>query len=447
MTDLRILIIEDDKSFSLALKLRLQNYGKVLEANNLQNARNLIASYPFDLAFVDLDLENRNDGLLILEDLVPKNIYRIILSGRDDEKLIEMAYEKGCNDYYLKTKDLKSIDKIINNFISRNRDDSFNQFITNGYITQDSDTIEQLSFLKDVSYNSTPILILGPTGTGKTVIARKIHEFSKCEGELVELNCSAIPENLIESELFGHVKGSFTGATTNKEGFLQKAHKGILFLDEIGALPLNMQAKLLKALEEKSFTPVGSTERVHSDFRIVSATCEDLDEYRKNNQFRNDLYFRISGINIYLKPLEQRKSDISLLINHFIKMSDRRIVLSNEAKNKLLDYPWPGNVRELRKVINILLTKQKGYLTAEDLPSFISEPLHEIKREGMLMTSEIKAMAKEIGLYETIELLKNEVMRSVSEDNNGKVNKTIQDLKISTNTYYKLLKNDQLELH
>lgn len=446
MTDLRILIVEDEKSFSLALKLKLQNFGKVFEANNLQSARNIIDSYPLDLAFIDLDLEQKNDGLELLENLAHKNIYRIILSARDDEKLIETAYEKGCNDYYVKGKDLRAIDTILKNYINRVEDDSLQKFIAQEFITNDPHTIEQLSLLKEVSNNTSPILLLGPTGTGKTLLARKIHEFSKCEGEFVELNCSAIPENLLESELFGHMKGAFTGAVSNKIGFLQKADKGIIFLDEIGALPLNLQAKLLKALEEKSFTPVGSTEVVKSDFRIVSATCEDLEGYRKNNQFRDDLYFRISGINLKIQALSERKGDIGLLINHFIKMSERRIVLSAETRNALIHYSWPGNVRELKKVIHLLLTKQKGCIDLTDLPTFITTASEENKPEGMLMTSEIKEMAKEIGLYETIELLKNEIMKSVSLDNNGKVNKTIQDLKISTNTYYKLIKNDSLNL-
>lgn len=441
MKKINLLIVEDEESLQMALSLKLQKFGRTFTASNSDEAKKIAIESKIDIAFIDLNLEKKLAGLELLNVFKDKNIYCIILSGTEDEDIITRAYENGCHDYYVKGKDLGSLDNIVEKFLLTLEDDSFENFLKDKFVTQDASTIEQISLLKEVRHNASPVLILGPTGTGKTIIAREIHSLSKCEGEFVEINCSAIPENLLESELFGHVKGSFTGAVNNKDGLLLKADKGIIFLDEIGALPLSLQAKLLKALEDKSFTPVGGLKAVHSDFRIVSATCEDIDEYRKTNQFRNDLYFRISGINITLKSLKDRPTDINYLMNHFLKDSSRKIVVTKEARDKINQYSWPGNIRELKKVVHLLLTKQKGIVSIEDLPGFLLETT-EVKREGMLLTPEIKGMAKEIGLYETIELLKNEIMKSVSEDNNGKVNKTIQDLKISTNTYYKLTRNE-----
>lgn len=442
MKNLNILVLEDDDLLRTALSMKLEKFGKIFATGVTQSAREIIQSYPINLAFIDLHIDGRPEGLEIVDLLKDQNIYNIVLSGSEDDELIRDSYARGCNDYYVKGNDLKSVDSIVEKFLISSMDDPFNGFLKEEFITHDPDMLEQVNILKDVRYSADPVLILGPTGTGKTIIARKIHSLSGCQGGFVEINCSAIPESLLESELFGHVKGAFTGAVVDKEGLLLKAHRGIIFLDEIGALPLPMQAKLLKALEEKSFTPVGATKPVTSDFRIVSATCEDLDEYRKNSQFRNDLYFRLSGLNIQLKGLSERSADINLLIGHFLKTSSRKIIISPDAREKLNNYTWPGNVRELKKVINMLLTREKGLVTTEDLPSFILQKSSETKSEGMLLTKDIKDMAKQIGLYETIELLKNEIMKSVSEDNQGKVNKTIQDLKISTNTYYKLIKSE-----
>lgn len=442
MKSLNILIVEDEPSFRFALKLKLEKFGKIFEAADTTNARNIANGFPIEIAFVDLNLETKLDGLDLIEDLINKRIYCIILSGSEDEETIVKAYEKGCSDYYVKGKNLNNLDEIVEKYILSKGNVDFEKFLSEEYITQDTHTMGQLSVLKDIRHNADPVLLLGPTGVGKTIIARKIHLLAKCEGEFVEINCAAIPENLLESELFGHVKGSFTGALANKDGLLLKADKGIIFLDEIGALPLSLQAKLLKALEDKSFTPVGATKPVTSDFRIISATCEDLDEYRKNGQFRNDLYYRISGTNITLKGLSDRPQDINYLITYFLKASDRKIILTKEARELMNKYSWPGNVRELKKVINILLSKQKGIVTVEDLPTFTTTAKTGKCLEGTLMTTEIKNMAIQIGLYETMEMLKNEIMKSVSQDNNGKVNKTIQDLKISTNTYYKLVKSE-----
>lgn len=442
MKNLNILVLEDDNILRPMLSQILSKYGKIFATGTSEGARELINSYPINLAFVDLHINGKPEGLEIVSILKQKDIYNVVLSGSEDDEIIRQAYESGCNDYYLKGNDIKSVDSIVEKFLISTTGDPFNGFLKEEFITEDQGILEQVNLLKEVRYSNDPVMILGPTGTGKTIVARKIHSLARCQGDFVEINCSAIPENLLESELFGHVKGAFTGASTDKEGLLLKAHKGIIFLDEVGALPLPMQAKLLKALEEKSFTPVGSVKPVTSDFRIVSATCEDLDEYRRNGLFRNDLYFRLSGTNIHLKGLADRPGDINLLITHFLKSSSRKIVISPEAREKINSYAWPGNVRELKKVINILLTREKGLVTIDDLPAFILQKSSESKSEGTLMTKDIKNMARQIGLYETIELLKNEIMKSVSEDNQGKVNKTIQDLKISTNTYYKLIKSE-----
>ena len=256
-----------------------------------------------------------------------------------------------------------------------------------------------------VSQSTSPVLLIGDTGTGKELMARAIHFTGlRCEKALVPVDCSALTPTLVESELFGHVKGAFTGADHSKPGLFHTANEGTIFLDEIGELPTFLQAKLLRALQEKEIRPVGSTERIQIDVRVIAATNRDLEAGVRAGTFRQDLYFRLNVVQIKLPALCERKVDIPLLVAHFLdKFSDPLQpvrAISDDALRRLMAYDWPGNVRELENAIECALAlSSHSVLTADDLPSvpyrastlnapFSNElvPLEELERRAIANT-------------------------------------------------------------
>lgn len=230
-----------------------------------------------------------------------------------------------------------------------------------------------------------PALLLGETGTGKEVVAREIYSRT-AEGPFVTIDCSSMVGPLMESELFGHVKGAFTGAAGAKVGLIEAANGGTAFFDEIGELPLDLQAKLLRVLQEKEFRPLGSLNTRRSDFRIVAATNRDLAKEVEKGTFRRDLYFRLNVINIRLAPLRERKEDIPLLINHFLNRAGGTHTLTAEAMEVLLSYEWPGNVRELENCIQHMVAVNSGpLLHVADLPSALQN--HLIQKKSQYLTA------------------------------------------------------------
>ena len=429
------LVVDDDTLIAQSLSFKLKAFGNVTICNKTGEALDILSNQSFDLAFIDLNIDNELDGLEILKKTVAKNIYSIILSSYDDEENIQKAYEIGCQDYFVKGDEDRAIEKVVSSFLLGEKKFILDNFIQNTYITNDQHTKNEILHLVENISSDIPILILGPTGTGKSFLTKKVFEACHKNCPFIELNCAAIPENLLESELFGHEKGSFTGANNKKIGLLKKANGGVIFLDEIGSLSLGLQAKILKAIEEKSFTPVGATEVVKSNFRIISATCENLIELVNQKKFRLDLYYRLTGVNIYLKPLSERRDDIELLIKHFLKQTPRKIIFHKDVKTILNNYNWPGNIRELEKVIQVLKSKNKGILLPTDLPEqFQSKSPFE--SSDSLLTGYIKKHALTHGMNETMRKLKNELVESVMNDNDRKVNLSIKTLKISSNTFY-----------
>ena len=225
-----------------------------------------------------------------------------------------------------------------------------------------------------------PVLVMGETGTGKEVVARSIH-YANPIGPFVTIDCSSVVASLMESELFGHVKGSFTGAVNHKVGLLELANGGTAFLDEIGELPLDLQSKLLRVLQEKEFRPVGSNQTRHSDFRIIAATNRDLAKEVEKGTFRRDLYYRLNVVNVRIAPLRDRREDIAPLINHFVRRFGNGHSLTHEAASAMMAYDWPGNVRELENAVQHMVALNSGpLLHLHDLPSSIQN--HHL-RAGM----------------------------------------------------------------
>ncbi|CAH2032022.1 sigma-54 dependent transcriptional regulator [Trichlorobacter ammonificans] len=261
---------------------------------------------------------------------------------------------------------------------SRNPDppaDEYPHFLCSTIIGKSRQMLHLFEMIEKVAESSATVLIQGESGTGKELAARAIHQLSgRSNRNFVPINCAAIPEDLLESELFGHVKGSFTGAYANRAGRFEIADKGTLFLDEIGDMKANLQVKLLRVLQTKEFEPVGSTRSQKVDVRIIAATNKNLEEQVANRDFREDLYYRLSVIPITMPPLRERREDIPLLISHFLgqfNRDKRRLVkgFSRESLEILCNYSWPGNVRELENLVERMVTiKESGFITPDDLP-------------------------------------------------------------------------------
>ena len=275
---------------------------------------------------------------------------------------------------------------------------------------------EVFDLIRKVADSESTILITGETGTGKGLVAKALHCCSRRKDKpFVAINCGAIPENLLESELFGHVKGAFTGATVNKIGKFERAHGGTIFLDEIGDMSPELQVKLLKVLEEGEFEPVGGTRTVKVDVRIIAATHRNLDEEVQNGSFREDLFYRLFVIPIRLPALRRRKADIPLLVSHFLNQSNsknNREVdgVTDEAGRILLNHSWPGNVRELKNLIErIVVLKGEGRISAGDFPANLINatpsnpaPTIEITDEGISLNTAVTEFEKAI-IIQTLE--------------------------------------------
>jgi sigma-54 dependent transcriptional regulator, flagellar regulatory protein len=295
------------------------------------------------------------------------------------------------------------------------------------YIIGRSDKIiEVLSTVKKIADCDSTIIINGETGTGKGLIAKAIHRNSRRKNKpFISINCGAIPENLLESELFGHTKGAFTGASASRLGKFQLASGGTIFLDEIGDMSHDLQVKVLRVLEEGEFEQVGGTKTIKADVRIISATHRDLDEEVQKGNFREDLFYRLFVIPVTLPPLRERKSDIPLFISYFMKESNLKNKqeiegISDEAKTLMMCYYWPGNIRELKNIVErLVVLKGKGVILPEDLPGRLrSEKLHttqqpEITEKGICLNNAVTEFEKALILksLEKTEWVKNKAAK------------------------------------
>jgi len=264
-------------------------------------------------------------------------------------------------------------------------------------VGQSPRTRQVLHLIEKLGKCRWPALLLGETGTGKEVVARAIHNIA-ASGPFVTIDCSSMVGPLMESELFGHVKGAFTGAATAKVGLIESANNGTAMFDEIGELPLDLQAKLLRVLQEKEFRPVGSVTTRRSDFRVIAATNRDLAKEVEKGTFRRDLFFRLNVINIRLAPLRERREDIPALINHFLSRVGGKYTVTAEAMEVMLTYDWPGNVRELENCIQHMVAINSGpLLHVADLPSNLRNFILQKKSQYLMMAAPSHATRPEAG--------------------------------------------------
>jgi DNA-binding NtrC family response regulator len=431
---LSFLVIEDDKYARLNLREILRPYGVVDEAPDLETARERVTQGRYDIVITDIELGDAS-GVDLIGLIVRRGFHCIVVSSYECEATIEKAYTLGARHYLSKVKLKDQLPVYIRKFLDA-REAKLEKLLKEEFITRDPALIADLRRLGEINWKGQSLFISGPTGTGKSLLGKLIHELTHPEANLVHLNCSEVAENLLESELFGHEKGAFTGADQKKDGKLKLAHGGTLFLDEVATMPLVMQQKLLKALDEKTFYPVGAAVPVKAEFTLVTATCEDLPEKMARREFREDLYHRISGFQFHLKPLADRRDDVELLVKHFQKLSPRRFVVRPEALELLKRHSWPGNIRELRKTCERFSQGGAGIVDAAVVGQALGIPA---PIPAPLGTREWEAFVFEQGLRAYIDSIERRAVEEALRRNNGKITGAIRDLKISSSAFYRIL--------
>ena len=396
----KILVVDDEQSMRefLEIMLKKEDY-KVSLASNGEEVLKLLERDIFDLVLLDVRMP-KMDGIAVLKKikaLAPETIVIMITAYASHDTAVK-AMKEGAYDYITKPFKIDEIKLIIKNALEKKNLQKENsllkQVVRDRYhfdniIGQSPRMLALYDLLEKVSPTKTNILVTGESGTGKELVAKAIHYNSpRKDCPFVTLNCGAIPEPLIESELFGHMKGAFTDAIATKKGLFEVADEGTLFLDEISELPLLMQVKLLRVLQDREFKRVGGTEDLRVDVRIIAATNKDLEEAVREKRFREDLFYRLNVIQIKLPPLRERTDDIPRLTIHFLKKFSAELnkpisTLSPEALRLLQDYAYPGNVRELQNIIEravALETSQE--LSAQNLRSYLDDHL-QIKKGGL----------------------------------------------------------------
>jgi two-component system, NtrC family, nitrogen regulation response regulator NtrX len=383
----RILIVDDEESIGDALKQVFEYEGhEVRVARDGPDALSMVEESPPDIAFLDVKMPGM-DGLEVLERMRTGDPHALVvmISGHGTIDTAVEATRKGAYDFLEKPLDTDRLLVTLRNALAvRGLSASVERLLTEVQsrheIVGSSFQIRQvLERVERVGPTEARVLIMGENGTGKELVARALHRLSsRREGPFVEVNCAAIPSELIESELFGHIKGSFTGAVADRAGKFEQAHGGTLFLDEVGDMSLAAQAKVLRALEQGVVTRVGSSRAVRVDVRVVAATNKDLEEEIREGRFREDLFYRLNVVPIHVPPLRERREDIPMLVQHFVALLQRNDgvtprKISREAMERLQVLDWPGNVRELRNTVERLLILSSGdAIEAEDVEFLVS---------------------------------------------------------------------------
>lgn len=434
MNNLSILVAEDDPLARAVMAAHLKEHAADF-APDAASARRLLGEKRYDLCFLDLDLGGGDPqaGLDLVPLAVAKDVYTVVMSGHDAEAMVERAYDLGCRDFYSKGGDTpENVSRVLATYLAR-RASHVDPF-TDRFVTADAATKARVDEALKYAPSELPIMLLGPTGTGKTSLAALLHERSGRPGSFVAINCAAYTEDLLETELFGYRKGAFTGATDSRKGRLLAADKGTLFLDEVGAMSLGMQAKLLKAIEEKSFYPVGSDRPEKSDFRVLSATLEDPQDLIRAGKLRFDFFSRLHGLTVRLEPLAKRKDDILPLIAFFTR-DGKRLSFAPEARELVLRHDWPGNVRELKTFVDLLSAGSQGRVSAETARRALDSATEQAAAPAFATDAQYR-FAREHGLGPAVDRFTDELVARCLQDNNGKKTAVLADLDISTRLLY-----------
>jgi len=388
---LSVLVVDDDESLRLSIVTSLEVAGyPVQAAGSGTEALAILTRQPVNLVLCDLQMPGI-DGLQFIERCraASPEVSIILMTGFGSSALAMKALRAGAYDYLSKPFSPEELILTLRKLEERERlraeNAALRSAITQRYtfanIVAESAAMQEIfETVKRLSSFSTTVLITGESGTGKELLARAIHHNSPRRGKpFVAINCGAIPEALMESELFGHRKGSFTDASRDKKGLFEEAHGGTLFLDEIGELPIHLQVKLLRALQEQQIRRVGDEEMINIDVRVIAATLRDLEEDVEMGRFRDDLFYRLNVVSIHIPPLRERPEDIPVLVDHFVRKHTKRLGLpparvEPDALRCLVEHQWRGNIRELENCVErSLVLSDSGGVTVDSLPPHVRE--------------------------------------------------------------------------
>lgn len=456
-----ILVVEDDDALRGSLTRYLSRKGiDVLEASSCIQGFELLAQHhrSIQVVLVDIVLPD-GQGFELVDraagyDPAPGIV---VMTGNSNIDNAILALQRGAVDFLLKPFSFESLDGALIRFINETNDTS-EEFTENctrmnsnrwrnkyapGYLGCDPKLTQIFSVLESVADTDCSVLITGETGTGKELIARALHlGSSRSDKPFITVNCAAIPEDLLESELFGHAKDSFFGASQARNGRFSQAEGGVIFLDEIGELPLNLQAMLLRTLQEGEITPLGEATSHRVDVRVIAASTKDLDEMTESGRFREDLLYRLNVIPVELPPLRERRGDVPLLVQHFIRRTNQRRSRSisgieNAALDALIAYDWPGNVRQLENAIErVVLLRSNGEIRLDDIPIKI----REYHRSVISVKNRPLLPADGIDLRDAVEQFENALILQALERTGWNKNRAASILQINRTTLVEKLK-------
>ncbi|NOZ13749.1 MAG: sigma-54-dependent Fis family transcriptional regulator [Acidobacteria bacterium] len=390
MNTTRILLVDDEKSLLLVMNQALQSQvSEIHQAETAEQALSIMEDEEFDLVITDLKLPGLS-GLELFQEARNRGYQPdfVIITAFASAASAIQALKLGASDYLMKPFDLEELRIVVNRILSHRsmkedvktlKHQLMEDVDTAGIIGKTPGIRSLLQMVRQAAPTDLAVLITGESGTGKELVAKAVHKNSKRkEGRFLSVNCAALPESLLEAELFGVMKGAYTGAVSSRKGLFELADGGTLFLDEIGEMPLSMQSKLLRVLQEFVIRRVGGERDIHVDVRIVAATNRNLEDLIRGKQFRQDLFFRINVFHLQLPPLRERQEDIAVLAEHFIRRISRRLKMaapriSPDALKRMENYSWPGNIRELENVVERILAFSPGeVILPEHLPEEIN---------------------------------------------------------------------------
>jgi DNA-binding NtrC family response regulator len=447
-----ILVVDDEVAIRRALERFLTGLDyQVWGVENAEDALKIIHREVIDLALIDLVMP-KMDGVELIRRIkaINPNIVAIVMTAYGTITSAVEAMKSGAYHYLTKPFELEDIASLVATGLEHQQLKEENRYLKRQLkskykfdnIIGNSESMQQVfSLIEKVADTDSTILILGESGTGKELVAKAIHYNSQRENKpLITVNCGAIPEELLESELFGHMKGAFTGAHSTKPGRFDAADGGTIFLDEIGDMSPKLQVKILRVLQERKFEPVGSTKTHEVDVRIITATNQNLEEAVKNGKFREDLFYRLNVIPINIPPLRERRSDIPLLLQHFIsrynEANERSVEgISNSAAVVLENYDWPGNVRELENLMErIIVLKGRGDVSPDDLPSHFQDIKERGEMGSVYLPSEGLSFKEAVGDFE------KKIIKQALDKTKGNKNKAASLLKLNRTTLVEKIK-------
>jgi DNA-binding NtrC family response regulator len=454
-TSKHLLLIEDEASLREAIAEQLADHGyEVDQADSGEIAISRLADFAYDIIVTDLRLPGI-DGSAVVEAAVARypDIIAIVVTGYGTLKDAVQAIKRGARDFVSKPFQIDELLHVLDSALEQRRLRSENAYLRaqleeryrfEGVVGKSRAMAHLFQLLETVAATNSTLLITGETGTGKEVVARAIHHNSpRRVHRFVALNCSAIPETLLEAELFGHVRGAFTGAVANRLGRLDQAHKGTLFLDEVGTMSAALQMKLLRVLQEREFERVGDSHTTKVDVRVIAATNNDLGRMVADGLFREDLFYRLNVIPVQLPSLRERKVDIPLLVQHFLEKfgassaSPRPgVTVSQEAMRRLMAYSWPGNVRQLENAIEraFALSVGRSQIEVRDLP-----PEVQHARE-LALSSPITLPEDGVDLQRLVGTIEQELIQRSLERTGGNKERAAKLLNLKRTTLVEKLK-------